>query len=51
MRGPRLGAVAVGIAALALWGCGKEQPAHGASEKLTANGPQKAMEEKIAPYV
>jgi len=38
------------VAALALWSCGKEQSAPGVSEKVTASGAPKIVEEKIAPY-
>ena len=42
MRSLRVHAVAACIATLAAWGCGKEQTAPGAAQKL--------VEEKIAPY-
>ncbi|HXL82662.1 MAG TPA: hypothetical protein VN989_00885, partial [Casimicrobiaceae bacterium] len=41
--------VAVCIATLAMWGCGKEQPSPGASEKVVPST-KKAVEEKVAPY-
>jgi hypothetical protein len=47
MRNLRLDVVAVCIATLAMWGCGKELPFPGASEKVV---PKKAVEEKVAPY-
>jgi hypothetical protein len=49
MRNLRLDVVAVCIATLAMWGCGKEQPSPGASEKVVPST-KKAVEEKVAPY-
>jgi hypothetical protein len=49
MRSLRLDIVAICIATLASWGCGKEQASPGASEKV-APGAKKAGEEKVAPY-
>src|SRR6202521_5063304 len=48
MRNLRLDVVAVCIATLAMWGCGKEQPSPGASEKVVPST-KKAVEEKVAP--
>ncbi len=50
MRNLCLDAVAVCVATLAMWGCGKEQPAPGASGKATSNSAQKVAEEKVASY-
>ena len=50
MRNLRLDVVAVCIATLAMWGCGKEQASPGASEKAAPSA-KKAIEEKVAPYM
>jgi hypothetical protein len=49
MRNRRLDVVAVCLATLARWGCGKEQPSPGASEKAAPSA-KRAVEEKMAPY-
>ena len=49
MRNRRLDVVAVCFATLAMWGCGKEQPSPGASEKVAPSA-KKSVEEKVAPY-
>lgn len=50
MRDFRLRAVAACVVAFALWGCGKEQPAPGASDKALATVAPKVAEEKVPPY-
>jgi hypothetical protein len=49
MRNLGLDVVAVCVVTLALWGCGKEQPSPGTSEKVAPNA-KKVVEEKVAPY-
>jgi hypothetical protein len=49
MRNRRLDVVAVCLATLAMWGCGKEQPSPGASEKVAPSA-KKAVDEKVPPY-
>ncbi|MGH8799096.1 MAG: hypothetical protein ACREX7_02545 [Casimicrobiaceae bacterium] len=50
MRDLRLKVAGACIAAIVVWGCGKEQPSTGAPDKASATSPRKVVEEKVPPY-